>query len=552
MAEDSTNPFASILGALQGKSSNKKTGVRKDGSPGAVSATLTPSEVTRYKKIFGIMKDVVNPEVEAKRLKSSSKDANIAPIAAMTKAAAVKKEGLGIGGMILGLAGLAGVVVAAWTQLGDDVKLKFKEIGKAIGEFGLEALDSIGHLPVMAMKLAKMIPIKRLKMLPLVGSLLNFGFAYKAFDEGDWGVGLWELASGIAGLVPGVGSFISMGMDMIMYMYESNNPKDEAGERNMGFGDWLWNKSKEIGGIVWQAIVDGKVPLLSGMYKFGEGIGYFVTGNFAAGLESWSAILPAMLGQGDNEDFLMAFDAFTDWLGEGTYNMAVKAKSKAADAMSWIGDLFSEIGDVIKGMFTAMKDWVDGAISGGIDKLKSYLPDWLGGGEGAETSAEAIQTDRASMIARQTERKKYIDLAKGRLGDNWKKNMSEGESNLDYINRQIDKEKRRAYKGPYMSSLNDGFISKGGNVTAFNNQDDILAAKSGGPIDKLLDANSAVMNELNTVNKNQLNVLVAIRDGINIIVANTATRAGSSVNASGSGPDINLPSNPLTQQFYAT
>ena len=108
------------------------------------------------------------------------------------------------------------------------------------------------------------------------------------------------------------------------------------------------------------------------------------------------------------------------------------------------------------------------------------------------------------------------------------------------------------------TTINDGFISKDGKVTAFNDQDDILAAKSGGPIDKLLDANSAVMGELNSVNKNQLNVLISIRDGINMLVSNAgsstatggSTATGSST-ATGGGTEVQFTTNPLTQEFYA-
>ena len=62
--------------------------------------------------------------------------------------------------------------------------------------------------------------------------------------------------------------------------------------------------------------------------------------------------------------------------------------------------------------------------------------------------------------------------------------------------------------------MDDGYITKNGKVTAFNDQDDILAAKSGGPIDKMLDGNSAVMKSIQSINSQQLNVLIEIRDSL--------------------------------------
>ena len=62
--------------------------------------------------------------------------------------------------------------------------------------------------------------------------------------------------------------------------------------------------------------------------------------------------------------------------------------------------------------------------------------------------------------------------------------------------------------------INDGTITKDGKVTAFNDQDDILAAKKDGPIDKMLDQNSSIMRSIQSINAQQLNVLVEIREGI--------------------------------------
>ena len=104
----------------------------------------------------------------------------------------------------------------------------------------------------------------------------------------------------------------------------------------------------------------------------------------------------------------------------------------------------------------------------------------------------------------------------------------------------------------YHGEVEDGFISKDGRVTRFDDRDSILAVKSGGPIDKLLDDNSLVMSELNDVNRNQLSVLASIRDGINILVSNagSSTVMGGSP-ATGGSAEVQFTTNPLTQEFYA-
>ena len=76
--------------------------------------------------------------------------------------------------------------------------------------------------------------------------------------------------------------------------------------------------------------------------------------------------------------------------------------------------------------------------------------------------------------------------------------------------------------GRKSNNLNDG------RVTRFDSQDDILAAKKGGPIDKMLDQNSAIQSQ-------QLNVLREIRDGIRALQSS----------------DMSFNNSSLTQEFYA-
>jgi hypothetical protein len=544
VAEDSTNPFAAMVGALKGKSNGAGKGTRKDGKPGKVNPVLTPPEIARYTKIFGVMKAVLNPGPEAKMLKTS-KAASIGKLGEMQKSGNgnVLGDEASPMGKLAAVAGLIGIALYAFR---DQIVEAFEEFGPALFKFGMEVASNIGHLPIMAAKLAKFIPIKRLKMLPMIGSLLNFGFAYVAFDEGRIGEGLWELTSGLANFIPGAGPFISAGMDIVMWMYESANQKaEDTGKREQDFGPWLWEKTKEMGSTILDAIKDGKVPLLSGLWRLGEGIGYFIIGEWSLGLEAWADILPSMLGMSGDEEFLMAFDAFTDWLGEGTYNMAAKATDVASDSMSWISDIFDEIGGILKGMFTAMKDWVSDAIDTGLE--------WV------SKAGDGIWNNTLGIFGEH-----------GALGG--------GKTQSQTSNNRRTGAPAGGFTGGDYRMARDGMIRKNGKVTYYDTQDDVLAAKSGGPIDKLLDAtirndglaaksggpidklldatirnnnsglinklltaNSDVMTELNSVSKNQLNVLISIRDGINMLVSKSGGTGST---------ELQFTNNPLTQEFY--
>jgi len=498
------------MGALTSKSAPKSgRSVRKDNRPGEVNPNLTSQEISRYTKIFGIMKGVIDPDPEAQKISGTT----AAGGDTASQMAAIQAGGNGAGGgnlMSLLGAGLLGTALAIVTDT--------------------------GHLATMALKLAKLIPIKMLKVLPLVGSLINFGYAYDAFQRDKPIEGLWELTSGIAGLFPGIGTAVSVGMDMIKFMYEYNNPKDEnTGERDIDFGTWLKEKTFALGEKIWTNIVDGKVPLLSGLYQFGVGIGHMATLDFAKGFKAWGKILPAFLGQGDNEEFLMAFDAFTTLAGNNLNDVYQKGKEVATDSWGWIVNVFDQIGSSLRSVFEGAIDIFNDMVRAGQNKIIDIANKVPGINidriEDPDAMSEA-ERRQAAWNAQQMRRKQERDAR-----------MTAEEQRAEEI-LHLTPAEYRAFKSTNKlpSEIEDGYISKNGNVTAFDDEDSILAAKTGGPIDKMLDGNSKTMSTISDINKNQLSVLISIRNGINALVSQSGK----------TGPtDIQFSSNKLTTEFYA-
>jgi hypothetical protein len=83
-----------------------------------------------------------------------------------------------------------------------------KEAGKAALKTGLGALK--GFIPKM---LSKALGI--FKKVPFVGSLISLAFAVSRFRSGDYVGGGIEILSGIAGLFPGIGTAVSVGLDAL-------------------------------------------------------------------------------------------------------------------------------------------------------------------------------------------------------------------------------------------------------------------------------------------------------------------------------------------------
>ena len=537
MPEDTSNPFAAMIGALTSKGGEK--GVRKD-SEGKVSPHLTPTEKSRYEKIFTIMKDVVNPGPETGQLDTKKEQ---------------EAPGGTAGGMMSMLSKDVGGGLAKYSAL----------LGAGLATAALAFITDKEALLTMALKVTKFLPVKLLKGLPLVGSLLNFGFAYVAFKDNKPGKGLWELTSGIAGLVPGVGTAISIGMDMVMYMFEQEEAAAEKEGKKLNFGTWLKDTALNLGTTIFTKLKDGKIPLFSGFYMFGEGLGHFFTGDWDEGLKSWERILPSFFGMGSDQDsFWNGLNSMVEMVGDGVGGAWDKASEWAGDAWSWVYDFFSEVGEVLSSFFDGIKNWISDSLNTGKRMIN----------EKTGINFFDVEPTAEEKAMEEKSRKLHEASKKSQAAYKWRKEqIGEDEWNKNTRLNLIDgsREERLEHKNRYLAEaikLYEAHTKKQNlaNVDAFNKElaearaaDEMrhameadrsnkaygatrisgngagLFAKAGGPIDKMLDQNSAVMKSIQSINSQQLNVLVEIRNGI------------KSLSQSGG---LSFNNAPLTQEFF--
>ena len=522
MAEDSTNPFASILGALSQKSGAK--GVIKD-SDGKVSPSLTPEEASRYEKIFGIMKKVVDPGPEAGKLDNSTA-AKVGNTAAM-KSTTSSSQSASIPGLgeLAALGAAGGIIAAALTTMTDDLLAKIESITSGIVEFADNTGDEFGKLGGLALKVGAKIGLKGLKMIPFIGSFVNFHYMIDHFNKGEYFDGAWELVSGIAGFFPGAGTAVSMLMDGYKIYAEvlANKEEKETGTRP-AFSDILMRQSKELATFVGKKIAAGKVPILSGLFKFGRGIGKLLTGDFKGGFQDWADILPNMLGMSWDSPMFKALDAMMTIAGDNAAGAVQEGGKMAGEAWGFMKDVFSDIGKIFMSFFDGIKTWISDTIQAGKDIIWDMIPDALKPAERFKPTAEdnALKAKNMSNADLQAELRRRDPEG---FAEAFRNRKVIGESGQNMFKEYLQANK-----------INDGTILKNGRVTAFDDQDDLLAAKSGGPIDKMLDGNSKVMKSIASINAQQLNVLVEIRDGI------------SALKSSGG---ISFNNNSLTEEFYA-
>lgn len=189
------------------------------------------------KKLPEILKDFIS----TKKIKEPEKDP--------------KKGGTGLGMAALGGLAIVGGLLTLLAGLTDTGPLKglAKLVGKGaieIGKFLLKPLTSfIGNALKFVMGIPKRLlknvqsffkigekavagkvaqkaggsflskflggALKFFKKVPIIGSLISIGFAWNRFKNGDIVGGGIEVLSGIAGLFPGIGTAISIGLDAL-------------------------------------------------------------------------------------------------------------------------------------------------------------------------------------------------------------------------------------------------------------------------------------------------------------------------------------------------
>jgi hypothetical protein len=516
--EDESSGYSNFLSLLSGKKSGVD-GVRKD-QDGKVSPYLTANEVARYEKIFGIMKKVVNPGPETGSVERTDKMSKVAQIKEKVKAS---KGGSGGGipglGELAGLGLAAGVIGAAFTELGEDLQKKIEGVAQEIVDFGEAAGMEILKLPIIAGKIAGKLglklgvkgALKMLKPLPVIGALANFWFAYDHYSNGEIVAGTWELLSGIVNFLPG-GAFVSPLMDGYKIFAEIAAAKqtEETGEE-VGFSDILGQHIGKLYDWFIDKVQQGYVPGLSAMYKIGEGLGALIAGDVPEAIRCFLLVGPAMLGQGNKDAPLMKG---LRWIGsmvkEKGPGVVSKGKEMAEDAWGWMKQIFEDISLIFGDFFEGIMSWVDSTMVAGKNKIIDIV-----------NLLPGINVERAVSTRKPKATISASATAEGFMQTNQFKQMSSRDQNAWM--------KKNGF-------IEDGFISKDGSVTAFDDQDDILAAKRGGPISKLLDQNSAEMKAIATINAQQLNVLVEIRDGINALKGGNETLSFSNTS--------------LTQEFF--
>ena len=277
------------------------------------------------------------------------------------------------------LIGLKGIVVAVSSFM-KLLLTPFEIVTKLVTGKSLERLIERGSLKMLgkanfrqASKLLSFLGkgLKFLKPVPILGSLISFYFAWDRFKKGDITGGVIEVISGVASLVPGVGTALSIGLDMInMYRDLSGKSEDEVKTQTTP-KTWLRDKMNSLGDFISENCYNW--PVIGSLIRAYE---HFKSENWLDGINSLAHSIPVL---GFITDFFVKEkDSRTGKTLESTTfaDVVKKAWDKSVrlftKGIPIIGDLLESVGHFSKGLFKDGLEALEGIIPG-IGNVINFL-----------------------------------------------------------------------------------------------------------------------------------------------------------------------------------
>tara|TARA_R110000850_G_scaffold82851_2_gene177888 strand:- start:506 stop:2155 length:1650 start_codon:yes stop_codon:yes gene_type:complete len=516
-------------GAATGNPRNKGVVVdSKSGSKAnkakAVSATLTSNEKSRYENIFKILKDVIDPGPEAGKSSTTSrvkKEGNVSGAAKeATGNKTAEKDGKSFIDKLLGGLALMPFLKMLWGYLKKQIPRLLKKL-KDVAKKALRA----------ALKTAK-------KLLSSIGraalkAFRNAGtFIGKVFDKLKNSKVVQALKGAFTSAFKGLGAFFTSIKDFVVNAAKNVVKSIPGGQKALDF-------LKKAGGFVKDTVVKG-VAKTSQAARF-------VGGKVVQAKDTIIRGTKAVAGKA-GQAFQTAKGAIIN-TAKGAKGMIAKhLVPRVKPVLKSIAKRIPIIGGAIEAAFTThdIKKYANDP-ENGVEVLKKKIGDRVVegiGGVGGGALAAAIVSPLP-----------ILSLPAYFLGDMLGRKVAEIVSdNFDTTNiggmvmNAFNISPAAAATG-VTPEINDGIITHGGQTVRINSKDDVLALKTGGPLDRLmkpssLDIGSAqVFDDMRELGKAQLQTLVAIKNGINALVA----KGGQD---SSSPSKIDLSPNKLSDAFF--
>ena len=563
---------------IDSKAGNKKS--REKEKP--VSATLTSNETTRYTKIFEILRNVINPDPEAARTGDTAKD-KVKGMSATTEGAAGAKEAEE--GLLEKLGALGALLATLGPLLWGLIKKKFFEyMGKFLKFLKrsfVKLLKGIGRLMLRfgkflwksAKKAAKAI-WRGLKNVGkrLLGFLKNtaskVGGAIKGMFSALWN-SKWATAlkGAVKGAFNAMKGFLSKAVNMVKGGAKAVTASASAAASAASGGggssrNWFQRNIIDKGSNLVKSGIDktksaikttvkavkaapgaatrfvknvarSGVDLVKSGVKYTKGAVQYVGGKILKGVgqakTALGKVLKPALKTGSRK--LLTKIPIVGSALEAAFT-AYDVNKYADNPELGIEELKTKIGNrVVKGI---------GGVAGGA--MAAALVNGVPGGILVSIPAYMIGDALGRFVVGQLTEVFPMTKLGGVVMDAFGITPA---TSPEEVKSQVKKVKAQ--------NVDDGVITHGGQTVRINSKDDVLALKTGGPLDSMFksrDSNgiqdAAVFNDIKSVNIAQLQILTSIRDGI---MALGALGTGKVSNSSGPSK-VKFRDNIATKEYY--
>lgn len=380
----------------------------------------------------------------------------IGPILSIIDGVEDFQKGNAIGGLknlVQGVIGLLPLPIAAKSAIIGAVEM----LGTWMeGKYGKETIPPGSGMDVMAVALKSVGKVlgKVIKRLPLIGSLFSFYEAYQAFQAGGpAGItkGILNLASGVANLVPGYGTAIAIGLDILsaFIFEEKEEVVDGKKVKKVSTRDWF---KKTID------FITNSFPLKN-LIMFGEGIGDIINGDYREGFTKMADSIPV-------------FSFFMD-MARALGSESVKAQQKGGSMMDFLESIVNSILIAVVKMlpesfgirYAAQKLL---GVDAGVNKPQKVID--------AETE-DAKLTPKQKAVQEEAERRKKQEEA---------------------AQEDINRAGKNAMRG---LPVNDFIKTSDGKLIIPNKEDTLVGLKTDGPLDKFFKSTIKNSEEGNNVLK---------------------------------------------------
>lgn len=493
----------------------------------AVSPTLTSNEKSRYESIFKILKDVIDPGPEAGKSSTTSRVKKEASVSGAAKEATgnntAEKEGKSFIDKLLGGLALMPFIKMLWGYLK-------KQIPKLLKKLKDVAMKAFRAAFKAAKKVLSSIGRAALKAFRAAGAAIG-----KVFDKIKNSKVVQALKGAFTSAFRSLGNFFRGIKDFVVNAAKKVVKSIPGGQKALDF-------LKKSAGFVKDVAVKGVEKTTQAAR--------FVGGKVVQAKDTIVRGTRAVAGKA-GQAFQTVKGAVIN-TAKGAKGMIAKhLLPKVKPVLKSIAKRIPVIGGLIETAFAThdIKKYANDP-ENGVEVLKKKIGDRVLegiGGVAGGTLAAALTTPVPPLA-----------LPAYFLGDFLGRKVAEIVSdNFDTTNiggmimNVFDISPAAAASGvkPKIPKINDGVIMHGGQTVRINSKDDVLAMKTGGPLDKLmrpstLDIGSAqVFDDMRELGKAQLQTLIAIKNGITALAA----KGGQSQ----SGPmEIDLKRDKLTDMFY--